>query len=63
MPPYHNILFNHGKLLFSYFLLAGSYFLKLIYEGAIPTTYEAVLFELTRTAKNENFKEISKLIK
>lgn len=32
-------------------------------EGAIITTYEALLFELTRIAKGEVFKTISKLIK
>lgn len=32
-------------------------------EGAIPTTYEAILFELTRVAKTDTFKEISRLIK
>lgn len=32
-------------------------------EGAIITTYESVLFELTRKAKTDVFKEISNLIK
>jgi nicotinamidase-related amidase len=32
-------------------------------EGAILTTYEAVLFELCRYAATDQFKEISKLIK
>ena len=32
-------------------------------EGIIPTTYEALLFELTETAKNPVFKTISNLIK
>lgn len=32
-------------------------------EGAIPTTYESILFELTRVAKTEEFKRISALIK
>jgi len=32
-------------------------------EGAIITSYESILFELTRAAKTEVFKEISKLIK
>lgn len=36
---------------------------RAIAEGAIPTTYESILFELTRVAKTEVFKEISKLIK
>ncbi len=36
---------------------------RAIKEGAIPTTYEAILFELTRRAKTDVFKEISRLIK
>lgn len=32
-------------------------------EGVIPTTYESVLFELTRVAKMDEFKKISALIK
>jgi len=36
---------------------------RAISEGAVITTYEAILFELTRVAKTESFKEISKLIK
>lgn len=32
-------------------------------EGAMITTYESILFELTRKAKSEVFKEISRLIK
>lgn len=36
---------------------------RLIQAGAIPTTYESILFELTLDAKNPNFKEISSLIK
>lgn len=36
---------------------------RAVFEGAVPTTYEAILFELTRVAKTETFKEISKLIK
>ncbi len=32
-------------------------------EGALSTSYEAVLFELTRTAKADSFKAISRLIK
>lgn len=36
---------------------------RAIAEGAIPTTYESILFELTRVAKSDVFKQISKLIK
>lgn len=36
---------------------------RAISEGATITTYESILFELTRTAKHEAFKTISKLIK
>jgi nicotinamidase-related amidase len=36
---------------------------RAIREGAVITTYEAILFELTRKAGNETFKQISKLIK
>ncbi|QUM76837.1 hydrolase [Moritella sp. 24] len=36
---------------------------RLIQAGVIPTTYESILFELTVTAKNPVFKEISKLVK
>ncbi len=36
---------------------------RMIQAGVIPTTYESLLFELTVNAKNENFKEISKLVK
>lgn len=36
---------------------------RAISEGAIPTCYESILFELTRVAKSDVFKEISKLIK
>lgn len=32
-------------------------------EGCLLTTSEAILFELTRTSKNEHFKAISKLVK
>lgn len=32
-------------------------------EGAIISTYESILFELTRSAKAEGFKEISKIIR
>lgn len=33
------------------------------YEGAIITSYEALLFELTRDSGHPNFKEISSLVK
>lgn len=36
---------------------------RAISEGALPTSYESILFELTRVAKTDTFKEISKLIK
>lgn len=36
---------------------------RAIAEGAIPANYESILFELTRIAKTDVFKEISKLIK
>jgi hypothetical protein len=36
---------------------------RLIQAGAIPTSYESILFELTLDSKNPNFKEISSLIK
>ena len=36
---------------------------RAIREGAIPTSYESILFELTRVAKTDTFKEISRLIK
>ena len=36
---------------------------RAITEGAIPTTYESILFELTRAAGTGIFKEISRLIK
>jgi nicotinamidase-related amidase len=32
-------------------------------EGAVIATYESILFELTRRAKTDEFKEISRLIK
>jgi nicotinamidase-related amidase len=32
-------------------------------EGALPATYESVLFELTRHSKNDRFKAISRLVK
>ncbi len=37
--------------------------LRMEKEGAIISTYESVLFELTRSAKNEKFKTILALIK
>ena len=36
---------------------------RMIQAGAMPTTYESLLFELCSSAKNSAFKEISKLIK
>lgn len=36
---------------------------RLVQAGAIPTTYESLLFELTVNAKHPVFKEISKLVK
>lgn len=36
---------------------------RAVVEGAIPTTYESILYELTRVAKTDVFKEISKLTK
>ncbi len=36
---------------------------RMIQAGAIPTTYESLLFELCISAKNEVFKEISKLVR
>jgi len=36
---------------------------RMIQEGAILTTYESILFELTRKAGSDKFKAISKLIK
>lgn len=36
---------------------------RALMEGAIPTSYESILFELTRVAKTDVFKEISRLIK
>ncbi|NLP35637.1 MAG: hydrolase [Clostridiales bacterium] len=32
-------------------------------EGAIPATYESILYELTRVSKTDKFKEISRLTK
>lgn len=36
---------------------------RMQFEGAILTTYEAILFELCRIAKTDTFKHISKLVK
>ncbi len=36
---------------------------RMIQSGAIPATYESILFELCVSAKNEVFKEISKIVK
>jgi nicotinamidase-related amidase len=36
---------------------------RALQEGAVPTSYESILFELTRVAKTDVFKEISRLIK
>lgn len=36
---------------------------RAVSEGAVMTTYEGILFELTRVSKTDVFKEISKLIK
>jgi len=36
---------------------------RLVQAGAIPTTYESLLFELIVNAKNPNFKAISALVK
>lgn len=36
---------------------------RAITEGAVISTYESILFELTRMAKTDVFKEISRLIK
>jgi nicotinamidase-related amidase len=36
---------------------------RYIKEGAVLSTYESILFELTRKAGTETFKEISKIIK
>lgn len=36
---------------------------RAMYEGAIVTTYEAILFELVKRADNDEFKKILKLVK
>jgi len=36
---------------------------RLVQAGVIPTTYEALLFELTLNSEHESFKEISALVK
>ncbi len=36
---------------------------RLVLAGVIPTTYESLLFELTLSSKNPNFKAISALVK
>ena len=36
---------------------------RMIQSGAIPATYESILFELCVSSKHEAFKEISKLVK
>lgn len=36
---------------------------RAVYEGVILTTYESILFELTKTSNNHAFKTISNLIK
>ncbi|HHV10139.1 MAG TPA: isochorismatase family protein [Clostridiales bacterium] len=36
---------------------------RALQEGAVPTSYESILFELARVARTDVFKEISKLIK
>jgi nicotinamidase-related amidase len=36
---------------------------RMVQSGAIPATYESLLFELCVSAKNEVFKEISKIVK
>ena len=33
------------------------------FEGAVLSTYEAILFEMTETSKDANFKTISNLVK
>jgi nicotinamidase-related amidase len=36
---------------------------RMIQEGIIPTTLESLLFELCQSARDESFKQISKLVK
>ena len=36
---------------------------RMIQSGAIPSTYESILFELCVSSKNDVFKEISKIVK
>lgn len=36
---------------------------RAVFEGAIPATYESLLYELTVSAENEHFKAVSKLTK
>ncbi|PID48035.1 MAG: hydrolase [Proteobacteria bacterium] len=36
---------------------------RMVQAGVIPTSYEALLFELCKSSKHPNFKEISKLVK
>jgi len=36
---------------------------RMLSIGAIPSTYESILFELCVSAKNKTFKEISKIVK
>ncbi len=36
---------------------------RALQEGAVPTSYESILFELARVARTDVFKEISRLIK
>lgn len=36
---------------------------RMISEGAVISTYEAILFELTRVSGSDTFKQISKLVK
>ena len=36
---------------------------RMVQEGAVPASYESLLFELCRTAGTDKFKQISKLVK